>query len=71
MVFALGGIILGIGGTLALTRVFETMLYGTPARDPILITGVSLLLAGTAALASWLPARRATRIDPVAALRSE
>jgi len=49
----------------------ENMLYGMSPRDPIVIAGVSLLLAGTAFLASWLPARRATRIDPMIVLRSE
>jgi predicted permease len=71
MSFVLGGIVVGIAGALALTRLLETMLYGMPPRDPIVIAGVSLLLAGTALLASWLPARRATRIDPMIVLRSE
>ena len=71
MTFVLGGIIVGIGGALALTRFLETMLYGMAPRDPIVIAGVSLLLAGTALLASWLPARRATRIDPMIVLRAE
>jgi ABC-type antimicrobial peptide transport system permease subunit len=71
MSFVLGGIVVGIAGALALTRLLETMLYGMSPRDPIVIAGVSLLLAGTALLASWLPARRATRIDPMIVLRSE
>ena len=62
---------MGIAGAPALTRLLETMLYGMSPRDPIVIAGVSLLLAGTALLASWLPARRATRIDPMIVLRSE
>jgi predicted permease len=69
--FVVGGIALGIVGALAMTRVLESMLYGMPPKDPIIIAGVSLLLAGTALLASWLPARRATRIDPMIVLRSE
>jgi ABC-type antimicrobial peptide transport system permease subunit len=71
MSFVLGGIVVGIAGALALTRLLETMLYGMSPRDPIIIAGVSLLLAGTAFLASWLPARRAARIDPMIVLRSE
>jgi ABC-type antimicrobial peptide transport system permease subunit len=71
MSFVLGGIVVGIAGALALTRLLETMLYGMSPRDPIIIAGVSLLLAGTAFLASWLPARRATRIDPMIVLRAE
>ena len=69
--FVFGGIVLGVVGALAMTRVLESMLYGMPPRDPIIITGVSLLLAGTAFIASWLPARRATRIDPMLVLRTE
>jgi putative ABC transport system permease protein len=69
--FVIGGIALGIVGALAMTRILESMLYGMPPKDPIIITGVSLLLAGTALLTSWLPARRATRIDPMIVLRSE
>jgi putative ABC transport system permease protein len=71
MCFVLGGIVVGIAGALALTRLLETMLYGMSPRDPMVIAGVSLLLAGAALLASWLPARRATRIDPMLVLRSE
>ena len=71
MCFVFGGIVLGIVGALALTRVLETMLYGMAPKDPIVTAGVSLLLAGSAVLASWLPARRATRIDPMIVLRSE
>ena len=69
--FVIGGIALGIVGALAMTRILESMLYGMPPKDPIIITGVSLLLAVTAILTSWLPARRATRIDPMIVLRSE
>lgn len=69
--FVVGGIVLGIVGALPLTRLLETMLYGMPPRDPIVLAGVSLVLAATAVLASWLPARRATRIDPMIVLRSE
>jgi putative ABC transport system permease protein len=69
--FVIGGIALGIVGALAMTRILESMLYGMPPKDPIIITGVSLLLAVTALLTSWLPARRATRIDPMIVLRSE
>ena len=71
MGFVLAGIALGIGGALALTRSIEAMMYGTPSRDPVVIAAVSLLLAATAILASWLPARRATKIDPMIALRCE
>ena len=71
MSFVLSGIFVGVAGAIALTRLLENMLYGMPPRDPIIIAAVSLLLVVIAILASWLPARRATRIDPMIALRSE
>lgn len=65
------GVALGIGGSLALTRLIQGMLFGVDARDPLTYLGVSGLLMGAATLAAYVPARRAARIDPAAALRSE
>jgi predicted permease len=65
------GIGAGLIGALAVTRVMSSMLYGVPPRDPLTYAGVTLLLAGVAFVATWLPARRATRVDPVLALRAE
>jgi putative ABC transport system permease protein len=65
------GLALGLAGSLALTRFLEGMLFGTTARDPMTFGGVLLLLAAVALLASWLPARRAARVDPMVALRYE
>jgi predicted permease len=65
------GIVIGIAGALAATRVMQSLLFETSATDPLTIGAVSLLLMGVALLASYLPARRAARIDPVEALRSE
>jgi len=65
------GVAIGIGGALALTRLMQGMLFGVDARDPLTYLGVSGLLIGTATLAAYLPARRAARISPSVALRSE
>ncbi|HEX5438424.1 MAG TPA: FtsX-like permease family protein, partial [Gemmatimonadaceae bacterium] len=68
---ALAGVVLGLLGAVAATRLLASMLYGVHARDPATFVGVTLLLVGIAFLASWLPARRAARVDPVIALRGE
>jgi len=62
---------LGLLGALALTRVMGALLFGISATDPLTFAGVPLALGGVALLASWLPARRASRTDPVEALRAE
>jgi ABC-type antimicrobial peptide transport system permease subunit len=65
------GVALGIAGALALTRLMETLLFGVTPGDPITFVSASLLLAATAATASYLPVRRATRVDPARVLRQE
>ncbi len=65
------GIAIGLLTAVALTRVLRHVLAGAAANDPALIGMAVALVASTAALACWIPARRATRIDPVAALRQE
>jgi ABC-type antimicrobial peptide transport system permease subunit len=65
------GLTLGILGELGLSRFLRSMLYGVGRADPITLAGVVLILGGVALLASWLPARRAARLDPVIALRTE
>ena len=65
------GILLGIGGGLAFTRLLSSLLYGVSPTDTGTFVGVSLLLASVAMLASYLPARRATKVDPMIALRYE
>jgi predicted permease len=71
MIVAAVGIVLGLGASMALTRVVSSYLVGVSATDPVTFVGVPLVLLGVAALASYLPARRATAIEPVQALRDE
>ena len=65
------GVIVGIGGAVGVTRVLQRFLFGVTPTDPLAFTVVTLLLMTVGLLAAWLPARRATRIDPCAALRAE
>jgi putative ABC transport system permease protein len=65
------GLAAGVAGALALGRLLGSLLFGVKATDPATIAGVAVMLAAVAALASWVPARRATRIDPAVALRGE
>jgi ABC-type antimicrobial peptide transport system permease subunit len=71
MLMALVGIVLGLLGALALTRVLSGLLFQIKATDPVTFTGVALLLALVALFACWYPARRATKVSPMAALRYE
>jgi ABC-type antimicrobial peptide transport system permease subunit len=63
--------VIGVAGALASTRVLAGMLFGTQPTDPATFVAAMMALAATAFLAAWIPARRAARIDPVAALRAE
>lgn len=65
-----GGAI-GIVGAFAASRLLGGLLFGVTASDPVTFAAVPLILGATAFLASWLPARRASRVDPVVALRAE
>jgi len=67
----LAGLIVGLAGAAGVTRVLQRFLFGVTSTDPIVFTLVTLLLLAVGLLAAWLPARRATRIDPWAALRAE
>ena len=65
------GLIVGLAGAAGVTRVLQAFLFGVTPTDPIAFAIVTLLLMGVGLMAAWLPARRATRIDPCAALRAE
>jgi putative ABC transport system permease protein len=65
------GLMLGLTGAAALTRYLQGMLYGLTSLDPVTFGGASALLAAAATFASWVPARRATHVDPLVALRSD
>ena len=66
-----GGILLGLAAAFALTRVMTSMLVGVQATDPPTFAAVAALFLAIAALACWIPARRAARLDPTQALREE
>jgi ABC-type antimicrobial peptide transport system permease subunit len=63
--------VVGLAGALSLARFMRTLLFGVAPADPLTLTAVVALLMATAALAAYLPARRATRVDPVQALRQQ
>jgi putative ABC transport system permease protein len=71
MVLTLIGVVIGVAGSLALTRFMAKLLVGVEPTDPLTFTAVSLCLLVAALLACYLPARRATKVDPLVALRYE
>ena len=71
MLLVVIGIALGLSAALATTRLISTLLYGLTPNDPLTTAVAVLLLIGMAALAGYLPARRASRVDPMTALRYE
>jgi predicted permease len=71
MVLAAAGLVAGVPAALAGTRIVESLLYQLPARDPLTIGGAAAFMVVLALIAAYLPARRASRVDPMVALRSE
>jgi predicted permease len=71
LILTLIGVVIGTGGAIWLTRLMKTLLFGISATDPVTFIVIALLLAAVAMLASYVPARRATKVDPLVALRYE
>jgi putative ABC transport system permease protein len=63
------GVAVGIAGALAVTTLTEKMLFGVTSKDPVTFVAVTVVLSSAALLASWVPARRAARVDPLSVIR--
>src|SRR5690606_40054788 len=68
---ALVGVVVGVGGAAALTRLMSSLLYGVSPLDPLTFASTAVVLAVVALVSGYLPARKASRVDPIVALRFE
>ena len=71
MILALTGVAIGLAGSLILTQLIESLLFGVSASDVTTLTSVSALMIVVSLLATYIPARRATRVDPLVAFKYE
>jgi ABC-type antimicrobial peptide transport system permease subunit len=71
LLLAVAGLSIGLGAALATSKFVESFLYGMSANDPVALTLAVMTLLGAALVAGYVPARRASRIDPITALRHE
>jgi macrolide transport system ATP-binding/permease protein len=71
MMLVLIGVVIGLAGAFTVTRAVSSLLFGVGANDPVTFAGIAILLVAVALLACWIPARRATKVDPMIALKCE
>jgi ABC-type antimicrobial peptide transport system permease subunit len=71
LILSVSGIVIGLAGSFGATPVLSSFLYGVKAHDPFTLTFVSLFLIGITILATWIPALRATKVDPMVTLRHD
>jgi putative ABC transport system permease protein len=71
LVIVTAGVAIGVGAAVVLTKLISDLLFGVPPHDVVIVTGAAAALFMLAAAANWLPARRAARVDPILALRSD
>ena len=71
LTLTLAGLVAGFAAALFVTRTMQALLFGVSATEPVVFGGIALLLIGVAVIACWIPARRAMRLDPMAALRRD